>query len=193
MTLSDLKKRNLSDSPGIYRFLDTDGGILYVGKATSLKDRVRSYFANDLIATRGPRLVDMVTKAHTVTFEITDSVLEALLLEGQLIKKHLPHYNTDGKDDKSFNYVGITDEPFPRVLLIRGRELAQFTTSTKLQALYGPFPHGGQLKEALKIIKRIFPHFDTKHPVDRPKTKTARGKIVFNQQIGRYPTTDLPV
>jgi excinuclease ABC subunit C len=191
MQRSDLKKLTLPDTPGVYSFCDADGGILYIGKATSLTDRVRSYFSNDLIETRGPRLVDMVTRAHTVTYIQTDSVLEALLLEARLIRQHMPSYNTEGKDDKSFTYVVITKEPFPRVLSVRGTDLSLWDTRPT-QAVYGPFPHAGQLKEALRIIRKIFPYFDTKQPVTEVRRKIERGKIQFNQTIGLYPSTDNP-
>ena len=103
-----LQELKLPDSPGVYFFRGPKKEILYIGKATSLRDRVRSYFSNDLMATRGPRIVDMVTRAQTVTHEETDSVLEALILEANYIKKHMPPANTLGKDDRSFNFVVIT-------------------------------------------------------------------------------------
>ena len=134
MNRQDVQKQNkkLPDKPGVYLF---KGGpksskagsdkceILYIGKASSLRDRVRSYFGDDLIATRGPLLVDMVFKSKKVDFIETDSVLEALILEANLIKKHQPLYNTNEKSDKSFCYVVITKEDFPRIFTMRGREL----------------------------------------------------------------------
>ncbi|MFA6227044.1 MAG: UvrB/UvrC motif-containing protein [Candidatus Paceibacterota bacterium] len=122
MQSQDLKKHKLPDTPGIY-FFKKGREIFYIGKATSLRDRVKSYFSNDLIATRGPLIVDMVFKADKITFQKTDSILEALILEAELIKKHKPKYNTKEKDDKSYNFVIITKEDFPRVLIERGRSL----------------------------------------------------------------------
>ena len=104
-----LKKTKLPDLPGVYLF-KKGKGIMYIGKATLLKDRVKSYFSNDLIATRGPLIVDMVFQADNIDFIKTDSVLEALILESNLIKKHQPKYNTKEKDDRSYNYVVITKE-----------------------------------------------------------------------------------
>ncbi|MBU6388756.1 nucleotide excision repair endonuclease, partial [Patescibacteria group bacterium] len=101
MQRSDLQKSNLPDAPGVYLFKQ-GRKVLYVGKATSLRDRVRSYFDDDLIATRGPRIVDMVTKADRIAYEATPTVLEALVREAALIKKYLPKANVEGKDDKSF-------------------------------------------------------------------------------------------
>ncbi len=158
-----LKKIKLPNSPGIYIF-KKDRRILYIGKATLLKDRVRSYFANDLITTRGPVIVDMVFKANKIDFIKTDSVLEALILESNLIKKYQPKYNTIDKDDRSYNYAVITKEDFPRVLVIRGKESfggKRFNLEEpKLSKIFGPFVNGTQLKEALKIIRKIFPFID---------------------------------
>ena len=154
MQLQELKKINLPDKPGVYLF-KKGKDILYIGKATSLKDRVRSYFSNDLLSTRGLLIVDMVTAADNVDFIETDSVLEALVLEANLIKKHQPIANTKEKDNKSYNFVVITKEEFPRVLIERGRSL-DFDTAS-YQSVYGPFPSQGQLKEALNIIRKIFP------------------------------------
>ncbi len=186
MLKKQLARLRLPDTPGVYFFMSDKGKILYIGKATSLRDRVRSYFSNDLIATRGPRIVDMVTLAATVKHERTDSVLEALILEANLIKKHQPPYNVDQKDNKSWNYVVITDELYPRVLTVRGRELLVGSFTVPELARYGPFPQGTALKEALEIVRRIFPFYDTKRPVDGGDKHTA-GRIAFNRQIGRYP------
>ena len=177
MKKSDLKVNRLPDAPGVYFFKDSRGSILYVGKATSLRDRVRSYFGDDLIDTRGPLLVDMVTKAKRIEFKETDSVLEALILEAHEIKTHQPKYNTKDKDDKSFNYVVITKEDFPRIFTMRGRELVD--SNSKHKAVYGPFPQGGSLNEALKIIRKIFPF--------RDKKAGTKGNDTFYRQIGLSP------
>ncbi len=180
MRREDLKQFDLPDASGVYFFRGVRGKILYVGKAASLRDRVRSYFSSDLIAGRGPRIVAMVEAARAVTWQETDSVLEALILEANLIKKHQPPYNVDEKDNKSFNYLVVTKESFPRFLLVRGREMfgAQ-TKNYKVKTIFGPFPHGGSLKEALKIIRKIFPFRDTCLPQN--------GKPCFNRQIGLCP------
>ena len=174
--------------------------MLYVGKATSLRDRVRSYFDDDLIATRGPRVVDMVTKADRVAFETTPTVLEALVREAALIKKYLPHANVDGKDDKTFLYAVITEEEIPRMLAIRGKDIDFKNRKTRsnlksessrfdlvLRAVYGPFPSGPQLREGLRLIRRIFPFFDTPKPVGA-RSKHQAAKIEFNTQIKQYPS-----
>lgn len=178
MQREQLAKFKLPDEPGVYLF-KKGRKILYIGKAASLRDRVRSYFSSDLVSGRGSRIVGMVAEATTLSHEKTDSVLEALILEANLIKKHQPPYNVDEKDNKSFNYVVISKEDFPRVLLVRGRELYQGWNKADIKYLFGPFPQGGSLKEALKIIRKIFPY--------RDKCTPNSGKPCFNRQIGLCP------
>jgi excinuclease UvrABC nuclease subunit len=194
MEREDLKKFELPDVPGVYIFTRGKGRakkVLYVGKATSLRDRVRSYFDDDLIATRGPRIVDMVTQADGLMHEATPTVLEALVREAALIREHVPSANSMGKDDKTFLYAVITDEEIPRVLAIRGKDIdfdgmVIITNGQKISAAHGPFPSGYQLREALRLIRRIFPFYDTEKPVGT-QSKHQKAKVEFNQQIGQYP------
>lgn len=158
MNISRHKKLKIPQTPGVY-FFKKGREILYIGKATSLTDRTRSYFSTDLIATRGPMIVDMVTQSSTITWKKTDSVLEALILESALIKKHQPRYNIKEKDDKSYNSVVITDEDYPRVFIMRSRDLKQ-PQDFKIKKEFSPFPNGTQLKEAMKIVRKLFPFFD---------------------------------
>lgn len=181
MTREQFKKYNLPDKPGVY-FFKKGKKILYIGKAASLRDRVRSYFSLDLAETRGMAIVGMVAEATSVGHQVTTSVLEALILEANLIKRQQPPYNVDQKDNKSWNYAVITKEDFPRILLVRGRELFSGSLearSSKLAAMYGPFPHGGALQEAVKMVRRIFPF--------RDKCTPGVGKPCFNRQIGLCP------
>lgn len=162
MKISEVKKLSLPEKPGVY-FFKKGKEVLYIGKATSLKDRTRSYFAKDLIDTRGPAILDMTVKADSLTWKETDSVLEALLLEAELIKKYQPYYNVKEKSDKSFMCVVITNEPFPQVLSVRKKDIdfdAMQFRGGSIRAVYGPFVNGGALREALKIIRRIFPFRD---------------------------------
>ncbi len=203
MERTHLEKRNLPDVPGVYLFKQ-GRKVLYVGKATSLRDRVKSYFDDDLIATRGPRVVDMVTKSDRVVYETTPTVLEALVREAALIKKYRPSANVDGKDDKTFLYAVITEEDIPRVLMVRGKDIdfkiLRTRTGQNLKAVYGPFPSGAQLREGLRLIRRIFAFFDTPKPVGTKSpseikikshgvNKHQNARVEFNQQIGIYPRT----
>ena len=179
--------------PGVYKFMK-GGKVLYVGKATSLRDRVRSYFNTNITETRGPLIEKMIRQFDDIKFIKTDSVLEAIILEANLIKKYLPEANTKEKDNKSFNYVVITQEDFPRVLVMRGRELERENNSPTLATLgpslnlrewkgrvrtFGPFPNGTQLKDALKIVRKMFPF--------RDKCKVGAKRGCFNYQIGLCP------
>lgn len=120
----------------------------------------------------------MLDQAVNITWQETDSVLEALLLETALIKKYQPKYNAKEKDDKSYWHIVITKEDFPQVLQVRGKELSGL--SFQFSASYGPFVSGSELKEALKIIRKIFPYRDN-------KCRPNQGKSCFNRQIGLCP------
>ncbi len=168
----------LPQVPGVYIFRGTKRNILYIGKATSLHTRVQSYFRSDLGATRGPIIVGMVDMAKTVGFVVTDSVLEALILEAHLIKKHQPQYNTKEKSNKSFNYVVITKEEFPRVITMRGRNL-EVEPLSDLKYSFGPFPQASVLREALSIVRKIFPF--------RDKCTPNKSKQCFYAQLGLCP------
>jgi len=175
MQSQGLKKYKLPGKSGVYLFKKGKENI-YIGKATSLKDRVKSYFGKDLIQTRGPLLVDMIFQADKIDWIETDSVLEALILEASLIKKHQPKYNTKEKSNKSFNYVCITKDSFPKVLIIRERGISK---EIKYQAKFGPFTNGTQLRDAMKIIRPIFPYIDAQ--------SAKRDNFEFYRQLGLTP------
>src|SRR3989344_7297785 len=192
MKCEELKKFKLPDEPAVYIF-KKGPKILYIGKATSLRDRVRSYFSSDLVKGRGERIVAMVAESKSLAHIKTDSILEALILEAELIKRHQPPHNVDEKDNKSFNYVVVTKESppaggFPRILIIRGRELFNSlkADSWKLKATFGPLPHGMQLQEAMKIIRKIFPFRDAKC-VPCGEGNNSKCRPCFNRQIGLCP------
>jgi excinuclease UvrABC nuclease subunit len=181
MKYEALKKLKLPDQPGVYFFLK-GREIIYIGKATSLKTRTQSYFRDDLIKTRGPITVEMVWKADNVKWEATPSVLEALILEANLIKKHQPYYNIKEKDNKSFNYVVFTREKMPKVLLVRERLLPNFTVPTT--NIFGPYTSGTQLREALKILRQIFPFIDS--------SSSKKQNYEFYKQLRLTPEVDAP-
>lgn len=187
MKSQDLKKLNIPGVPGVY-FWKKGRETLYIGKATNLRDRVRSYFAPDLIDTRGPGILDMVTQTETVEWQETPSVLEALILEANLIKKFQPKYNVKEKSDKSFYQVIISDEPWPRVMIVRSRDLkimemtgriSRIKFDGKIKYSFGPFPNGTLLRDALKIIRKIFPF------IDNTSAKTDNQQ--FYKQLGLFP------
>lgn len=140
----ELKK--LPDKPGVYIMHDADDTILYVGKAKNLHNRVRSYFKENI--GRGPQIDKMVSLIARFEYIVTDSELEALVLENNLIKEHCPKYNTLLKDDKTYPYIKVTlDEDYPRVMMVRRMK--------KDKAKYfGPFTNGG-VKESIDLINKL--------------------------------------
>ena len=182
MNLAQRDTISIPNTPGVY-FFKQGSDILYIGKATNLNQRTRSYFNTHLMETRGPLIVKMVDDANTIEFRETDSALEALLLESSLIKKHQPPYNSREKDNKSYNYVVITDEALPRVFSVRKRHLDILRgRKEKLLHTFGPFPQGQLLREALGIIRKIFPFYG----------KKGRGSYAneFYKQLGLEPDSD---
>ena len=190
MISAQLKKKKLSDTPGVYFFLGSRKEILYIGKATSLKHRVLSYFSRDIALKRSKLIEQMVAEAKTVECTVTDSVLEALILESNLIRTHKPKYNSISKDDKSYNHLIITREAFPRVLVIRGKDLTSRFLDKDILYHFGPFTSSTLFREALKIVRKLFKFYDTDVAVGTEKTKIAKGTIDFNKQIGLYPTVN---
>jgi excinuclease ABC subunit C len=164
---------NFPKSPGVYEFRDKQRKILYIGKATSLKDRVGSYFLKNAHLDR-PNIEPMMAQIADIKIHKTDSVLEALILESNLIKKHQPKYNVMAKDDKSFGYFVVTKEKFPRVVILWKTELGKVPA----KKIYGPYLSKYQMNVALKLIRRIFPFHSNKQ-------QTEKGCLDF--QIGKCP------
>ncbi len=198
MKLVDLKEYDLPDESGVYFFMRGEN-ILYIGKATSLKSRVRSYFDNNILHTRGLHIANMITLANDLKWQTTRSVLEAVLLENELIKKHLPKYNTTAKDNKSYFVLVITEEVFPRVVLARYRDIDHENNLllkskylgkihreiVKVKKVFGPYPSGQYAKESLKVIRKIFPFRDKCTPYD--SKKPYKKNPCFSYQIGLCP------
>ncbi len=147
----------IPQTPGVYLMKDKRGKILYVGKAGNLSRRVRSYFERP----HDSRIERMVNLIDGIETKETDTALEALMLESQLIKRYYPPYNVKEKDDKSFLYVVVTRGAAPQVKLMRGKEL---TEQEKARA-FGPFVQSSQITVALKLLRKIFP-FSTHNPHD---------------------------
>jgi len=188
MTREELAKYNIPDEPGVYQFRK-GRTVHYVGKATSLRDRVRSYFSKDIAQARSSAIEAMVAESTSITWEETESVLEALILEANLIKKIEPKYNILSKDNKSFNYLVITKEEFPRLVVVRGRELFTNWQEGNIKHLFGPFPMGLALRDAMKLVRRIFPYRDDKCTPcpDQLKAGKKHCRPCFNRQIGLCP------
>ena len=142
----ELKK--LPSKPGVYLMHDEKDNIIYVGKAISLKNRVRQYFQSS--RKKGAKIDQMVTHIRSFEYIVTDSELEALVLECNLIKEHRPKYNTMLMDDKEYPFIKVTvNEPYPRVLLAR--------TMQKDKAKYfGPFTSAGAVKDTIELVRRLY-------------------------------------
>ena len=138
---------NLSSRPGVYRMLDAEGSVLYVGKASNLKNRVGSYFRASGLAAK---TMAMVEKIADIEVTITNSDTEALLLEQSLIKTHRPTYNIQLRDDKSYPYILLTEsDEFPRLSFYRG--------SRKRQGrFFGPYPSAHATRETLQVLQKVF-------------------------------------
>ena len=142
----ELKK--LPAKPGVYIMHDQDDAIIYVGKAISLRNRVRSYFRES--TNKSPKIEKMVTKIARFEYIVTDSELEALVLENNLIKEHNPKYNTMLKDDKTYPYIKVTmGEDFPRVLFSRQMKKDK-------SRYFGPFTSAFAVKETIELINRLY-------------------------------------
>ncbi len=146
---------SLPQNPGIYLFYNVKKELVYVGKATSLRSRVRSYF----LARKTPRPIEqMMHEVITIKYIETDSVLEAVILESMYIKKFQPIYNVEGKDDKSWNYIMITNELYPQVYTMREHEYVRLSSDEiKKDFLHmsGPYP-GLNAKVTMKLLRRLF-------------------------------------
>ena len=151
------KIKNLPITSGVYLFKDTDGRIIYVGKAVSIRRRVESYFRGKHQSFKTDLLVEHI---HDVEIIGTHSEAEALILEASLIKKYQPKYNVELKDDKTYPYIQITKEEFPLVSVIRLN--ARKRKDIKAD-FYGPYVNPSLIREALGIIRKIF-HFRTCDP-----------------------------
>ncbi|MCJ7712443.1 MAG: GIY-YIG nuclease family protein, partial [Chloroflexi bacterium] len=146
---------NLPDRPGVYLMKDARGEVLYVGKAQSLRSRVRSYWQKQAPGGRGPGEVHQIRQAieRVVDVEVTevDSVSEALLLEANLIKRFKPRFNVRLKDDKSYPYIKITlADDFPRIE--RTRKLVSDGSR-----YFGPYASASSVDEAMNLVRRLFP------------------------------------
>jgi excinuclease ABC subunit C len=166
--------RRAPPAPGVYRWLDADGGVLYVGKAKDLRKRLSSYFRGGAAAAGG-RSADMVSRARAIEYVVTGSETEALLLEDNFIKEARPPFNLRLRDDKSYPFIEITlTDEWPRVRFFRGRHAPG-------NLYFGPYSSARKVRETLDLIGRIFPYRKCK--ADKPGRPN--GSPCLQYSIGR--------
>ena len=175
MLLLEDKIKSLPHNPGVYQFFDVDGAIIYVGKAKSLKNRVSSYF-NKLNYENGKTRV-LVKKIANVEVILVETELDALLLENNLIKKHKPRYNVLLKDDKTFPWLCIKNEPFPRI----------FATRNKINDgsnYFGPYASVKMMNILLKLIRQLYPIRSCKLNLSKENIEKNKFKVCLEYHIG---------
>jgi len=138
--------RNLTRLPGVYRMIDAEGTVLYVGKAKDLRRRVSSYFTRS----QNRRIQLMVARINSIEVTVTHTEAEALILENTLIKRLKPKYNILLRDDKSYPYIFLSGDPFPRLSYHRGKRSAP-------GRYFGPYPNAGSMRETLQLLQKLFP------------------------------------
>ena len=168
------KLENLPAAPGVYQHKDKGGKVLYVGKAKNLRNRVRQYFQKS--RSLGPRIEQMLSKATDLEVIVTDTEVEALILEANLIKKYRPRYNVSLKDDKSYPYIVITGEPYPRVFITRQvrRDGSRY---------FGPYTDVKNVRSALKAIRDIFMIRSCNFFIDEEAIRRKKFKVCLDYHI----------
>lgn len=166
------KLTDIPHQPGIYFWLDKKGEILYIGRATNLHARLSQYFQKD----RERRIAEMVALAHDISYQVTETTLEAVILEAANIKKYWPKYNIIDRDDRSFVYLVIPQTDFSKPTIVRGKDLSRLAAGrTKV---FGPYQSYYLLRQALRIIRRVFPY---------STCQANSGHPCFDYQIGMCP------
>ncbi len=170
LTIAELKKQltSVPGAPGVYIFKNAESQIIYIGKALSLKHRMRSYFSDNAWRER-PKLAVMMPKVKSFEWILTNSEKDALLLEANLVRQHMPRYNVALKDDKRYPWLAITyDTPFPRLIMIR--DPSRFRKSNPKARIFGPYVEAGAMWDTVRVLRKVFPMRQRKTPLfkDRP-------------------------
>ena len=166
------RAKNAPEKPGVYFWRDNQGQVLYVGRATNLKNRLSQYFQKNIES----RIAEMVATAKDLRWQVCESLLEAIILEAKNIKDYWPKYNVVDRDNRSFIYIVIPAGDYPKPIIIRGQDLKKFP-ETKAKA-FGPYQSRTLISNALRLIRPIFPWGNC-----TPKS----GKACFDYQIGLCP------
>lgn len=174
MTLKE-KVAALPEEPGVYRFYDDTGTIIYVGKAKSLRKRVSSYFMNkSQLERKTRRLVSLI---HDLEYTVVNTEFDALLLENNLIKEYQPRYNILLKDDKTYPYILVTNEAYPRIFTTRKLIKGQGT-------YYGPYASGRTMGAILELLKKLYSIRSCSLPLTPQNVTTGKFKVCLEYHIG---------
>src|SRR3972149_9580887 len=167
------KFKNLPNNPGVYQFKNDKGKVIYVGKAINLKSRVRSYFTG---VNQSAKTAALVSKTYDLELIVTDNEVEALVLENNLIKELKPRYNVNLKDDKSFPFIKVTNEPYPRIFSTRRiiRDGSKY---------FGPYTSVKNMKSALRMINQIFKIRSCKYDINDDSIAMKKFKICLDYHI----------
>lgn len=169
----ELQLKNLPSQPGVYQFLNRNGKIIYVGKAKNLRNRVRSYFQSNITS---PKTLAIVSKTEEVQVVVTDSEVEALILENNLIKQYKPRYNVNLKDDKSYPFIKVTNELFPRIYPTRHL----VNDGSKY---FGPYTDVKSMKASLRMINQIFKIRSCKLDITEENIQAKKFKVCLDYHI----------
>jgi excinuclease ABC subunit C len=170
------KLDSITKQPGVYLLKNSENKVLYVGKAKNLRSRVRSYFQDSRYL--DPKTVIMVGKIEDIDYIIVDNEVEALILESNLIKKHKPRYNVNLRDDKSYPYIRITNEPLPRIFVTR----RMIKDGSKY---LGPYTEVKHLRHIMRSARKIFPIRSCKYFLDEETIKKKKVKVCLDYHIQR--------
>jgi excinuclease ABC subunit C len=174
VTLDSRKIKQVPTKPGVYFFKDNSGDIIYIGKAKHLRNRVRSYFQKSKY--QSPKNISMVKRINDIEWLVVGNEVEALLTEANLIKQHQPHYNVNLKDDKSFPYIRITKEPYPRVFITR--EIVRDGSK-----YFGPYTDVYHLRQSLKAVHKIFPVRSCDYFIDNDSISAKKVSVCLDYHI----------
>ncbi len=167
------KLKNLPDNPGIYQFISDKGKVVYVGKARNLKHRVRSYFHNSITSAKTLALVNKISDVELI---ITDNEIEALVLENNLIKEFKPRYNINLKDDKSYPFIKVTNELFPRIYPTR-------RVDKDGSKYFGPYTSVKNMKDSLRMINQIFKIRSCRLDINQENIDKQKFKVCLDYHI----------
>jgi excinuclease ABC subunit C len=166
----------LPDKPGVYKFFDQENQLIYVGKAKSLKKRVSSYFNNRIHADRKTR--KMISETKGIEFTLVNSEFDALLLENNLIKNHQPKYNINLRDDKTFPYICVPNERFPRIYSTRQVDLTKGT-------YYGPYASVRSMHNVLDLFRNLYFIRTCKYNLSEENIRKGKIKVCLEYHIGK--------